>query len=218
MLVAAAQTAFPVPTIDLIYPSPNGTVFDTNCGELLKTTVSRTTIEEAVRRTPELQALWDREGPVYLATTFTEIGLPFPYKEMQAALTVCPGVISMSAPLFISAGRYLPSSKTRYPDWHFVETLYHELMHTYIRRVRDTSALRRKYATEAPVTLNHLHVMALEKMVLLKMGKVDELKRIGTDYRTTFPAAYKRAWEIVDAIEGPEPFVNELKKLAQTSR
>jgi hypothetical protein len=62
-VIAAAQTAFPIPTIYPIYTAPNGTIFDSNSGELPKTTVSRAAVEEAVRRRPELQALWDRRNP-----------------------------------------------------------------------------------------------------------------------------------------------------------
>ena len=215
---AAAQTTIPIPIIDLIYPAPNGTIFDSNCGELLKTTVNRTAIEEAVRRRPELQALWEREGQAYLSATFSEIGLPFPYKEMQAYLTVCPGVIPMAAPLFINVSRYLSSAATRYPDAHFVETLYHELMHTYIHPVVATSALRKKYAAEPRVVLSHLHVMALEKMVLLKLGNAEELKLVASGYQSVLPPEYKRAWEIVDKIEGYQPLVNELKQLAVPGR
>jgi hypothetical protein len=217
-VMAAAQTSIPIPTIDLIYPAPNGTIFDTYCGELLKTTVSRAAVEETMRRRPELQALWDREGQAYLSTTFSEIGLPFPYKEMQAYLTVCPGVIPMAAPLFMNVSRYLSSAATRYPDAHFVETLYHELMHTYIHPVVATSALRKKYASEPRAVVSHLHVMALEKMVLLKMGKEDELKRVASEYQSVLPPEYRRAWEIVDKIEGYQPMVNELKQLTGSGR
>jgi hypothetical protein len=190
-------------------------VFDVNCGELVKTTVNPEAIKEAVRRAPEFQAMWDREGPAYLSATFDEIGLPFPYTEMQAAITVCPGVRSMSTPLMLNVTRYLSSAKTRDPDWLFVETVYHELMHTYVRRVNANSVLRKKYAAEAPVVLNHLHVMALEKFALLKLGKTDELTRVGVDYETLLPPPYKRAWEIVNDIEGHQAFVNELKQLVR---
>jgi hypothetical protein len=217
-VTGTAQTPFQVPAIDLIYPAPNGTIFDVNCRALLKTTISEAAVEETVRRRPQLQTLWDREGPAYLSTTFSEIGLPFPYKEMQATLTVCSAVPSMSAPLFVNVVSFLPSAVTRYPDSNFVETLYHELMHTYVRRVNATSELRKKYKAEPPLVLNHLHVMALEKMVLLKLGKTEELKVVISDYQSVLPPAYKRAWEIVDKIEGHQPFVAELKQLSTDNR
>jgi len=210
----AAQTHLQIPTIDLVYPAPNGSIFDVFCGTLLKINISQAAVEETVHRRPELQLLWDREGPTYLSATFSEIGLPFPYKEMQATLTVCTGVPSMSAPLFVSVRNFLPSAVARYPDSHFVERLYHELMHTYVSRVNATSELRKKYKAEPPLVLNHLHVMALEKMVLLKLEKTEELKLLTVDYEPVLPPEYKRAWEIVDKIEGHRPFVAELKQLS----
>ena len=66
-LMAFSQTVSPpsgsVPTIYLVYQGPNGTVFDVNCGELLKTTVSPESVNEAVRlRVPKI-----------LTTSFPEI-------------------------------------------------------------------------------------------------------------------------------------------------
>lgn len=215
--IASAQS-FPVPAVDVIYPAPSGTIFDAGCGALLKTTVAPEVIQQAVRRAPEFQAIWEREGPAYLSTTFAEIGLPYPYKEVQASLTVCTGVISMSSPLFVNVVKFLPSAPRRYPDSHFVEILYHELMHTYVRKVRDVSALRKKYADESPVCLSHLHVMALEKLVLVKLGKTEDLKLLASEYQNSLSAPYKRAWTIVNDIEGHEVFIQELKQLASPNQ
>jgi len=204
-----------LPVIDILYPDPNGSILDGACGGLLKTTVKPERVQEAVRRVPELQALWDQEGAEYLKTTFQEIGLTFPYREMQATLTVCPGVVTMSSPLLFSVKQYLPSSAVRLPDEHFVEQLYHELMHHYVRQARDASALRKKYETEGQRTLSHLHVVSLEKFVLTQMGKAEELKRVETDYLNSPNPGYPRAWKIVSE-EGYEPFLNELKQYARS--
>lgn len=189
-----------------------------NCADMLKTTVEPEWIAEAVRRVPEFQAWWDREAEGYLSTTFREVGLRFPYAEVQAALTVCPGVRSMSTPLIINVRRYLASSETRSPNWLLAETIYHELMHVYVRPVHDVSALRKKYSSEHPVVLNHLHVMALEKFVLLKLRRAEELARVGLDYVNVLPPQYKRAWTIVSEIEGHQAFIDELKQLARDTR
>lgn len=213
-----APDAAAIPAVYLLYPPPNGTIFDINCGELLKTEVKPESVAEVVRRAPEFQALWDAEGPAYLRATLAEIGLPYPYRDVPAALTVCPGVRSMSLPLMINVRRFLAAAPTRDPDWLLVETVYHELMHTYVRPVNAESALRRKYAGEPPAVLNHLHVMALEKWALLKLGKTEELKRVGLDYQTLLPPSYKRAWAIVNDIEGHEAFIAELKHAARSQR
>jgi predicted nucleic acid-binding protein len=214
---AASGSAAPasLPKVYLLYPAPDGSVFDRNCSDTLKDApvIDRKWIDETVRRAPEFQRSWDAEGPAYLTTTFDAIGLAFPYVEMQAALTVCP-VLSMSLPLMINVRRFLASAGNRTPDWFLPMLVFHELMHTYTRPVNTTSALRKKHASEPALVLNHLHVLALEKFVLTKLGKADELKWLDQSYRTTAPPAYKRAWEIVND-EGVDAFLNELKAAAR---
>jgi hypothetical protein len=68
-----------------------------------------------------------------------------------------------------------------------------------------------KYRDELPTTKYHLHVMAIEKMTLIKLNRPEELKTIDHDYRSGPDPAYKRAWEIVNDIEGWKPFIDELK-------
>jgi hypothetical protein len=69
-----------IPKVSFLYPAPYGTVFDRNCPQLLKTQVDAEWVRETVRRLPEFQERWDREGPAYLSATFAEIGLKFPYR------------------------------------------------------------------------------------------------------------------------------------------
>jgi hypothetical protein len=114
----------------------------------------------------------------------------------------------------INVRSFLSTAQDPAPPGFFSEVVFHELMHHYVSPVFAVSALRKKYATEPPVTLYHLHVMALEKFALLKLGKADELKHLDYLYRTDpSPAYYKRAWEIVNDIEGYEVFIKELKLL-----
>lgn len=49
-------------------------------------------------------------------------------------------------------------------------------------------------------------MMAMEKMTLLKLNRLDDLKTIDYEYRNRPDPAYKRAWEIVNDIEGYQPF------------
>ncbi len=202
------------PLIDLVYRPPNGTVFDANCNTMLKTTIDPEAVKAALQRQPELQQLLNREIGAYLSATYAEIGLPYPYQEVQATLTVCPGVISMSAPLFLNVSRFLPTAPKREPDWYFVEILYHELMHSYVAPASTGSSFRKKYAAEDRVVLSHLHVMALEKFVLLKLGRAEELKHVAEWYQASPSPAYKRAWEIVDQLEDYQAFLKELKQYA----
>lgn len=205
-----------IPRIRILYP-PNGTIFDRQCPELMKTTIKPEWVQETVRRVPEFQALWDKDGAAYLSATLAEIGLTFPYREMQVTLTVCPTIRGGSLPLMVNTLPYLSSvqAEARQPvslDL-FVETVFHEVMHHYTPRVYASSALYKKYATESPIVLSHLHVAAIEKFVLLKLGKAEVLKLVDRAYRNSPIAGYKRAWEIVNDLEGYEPFIKELKLL-----
>ena len=202
------------PRIRLLYT----TILDRECANLTKTDIDGAWVQEGIRRTPEFQALWDTNGRIYLEAALSEAGLPFPYLEMQVYLTVCPVINGMSAPLLVNLRPFLQSTLAlpgkRWPMWFLAELIFHELLHHYVSPVQEKSVLRQKYSSETVVTRNHLHVMALEKTVFLKIGLSDELKFIGEDYRTNAGPAYKRAWEIVNEIEGERPFLKEIQALA----
>ena len=76
-------------------------------------------------------------------------------------------------PLLINMRPFLASTATitefQWPEWYFPGLVFHELMHHYVGPVSPVSKLRRKYSTEVPQTVNHLHVMALEKVVFSRL-------------------------------------------------
>jgi hypothetical protein len=200
-----------VPKIFLVYPK-NGTPFDRECGSFMQKPVEKSAIDETANRLGELQDLWDKDGALFMETALREVGVPFPYSEMQATLTVCD-LSSVSSPLIINVRGFLSSAVNQHPLWAFPEIVFHEVMHTYVRNVYDISPLRKKYASEPPVVLNHLHEMALEKMILVKLNRTELLNWVDNRYRNLFPPVYKRAWEIVNDIEGYEAFIDELKAM-----
>src|SRR5262245_66303374 len=87
--VQTKRTPFAIPRIDILYP-PYGTIFDRTCSQFLKgEEISSEWIAEAGRLRPTLQEQWQNEGPKYLSVVIEQIGISFPYKEMQAVLIVC---------------------------------------------------------------------------------------------------------------------------------
>jgi hypothetical protein len=214
----APVVAQELPKVYLVYQAPDGSIFDRgDCANLSKTPVKREWVQETVKRRLEFQSLWDTHGVAYLRAAVSEIGTPFPYREMQAYLTVCPSVSSKSDPLLLNVGIFMSGAETPQPLWIFALMTYHELMHHYVRPVLTTSALVKKYASEMPATRQHLHVLALEKLALMKVGPQDRLKSWDAEYRSGFFAkslpAYKRAWEIVNDLEGHDAFLQELKAM-----
>jgi hypothetical protein len=206
----SSQPAQP-PVIEILYP-PGGSLLDRLCKSGFKRPVNDEALSAAVRQRPVFQKQWDAEGPVYLNAAMGEIGLDFPYREMQATLTVCLPA-STSVPLIIDVTPFLPTAAKRAPDWEFVEVVFHELMHAYVSPVFAGSGLMNKYKNELPTTRYHLHVMAMEVMTLRKLNRMDRLKIIEQDYRNGPDPAYKRAWEIVNDIEGYQRFIEELRVL-----
>lgn len=200
-----------LPVVEILY-LPGGSLLDRLCKSDFKMPVDDQAVEAAAQKRPEFQKQWDAEGPAYLNAALSEVGLDFPYREMQATLTVCLPA-STSIPLVIDVKEFLPTAKKPAPAWEFSEIVFHELMHTYVSPVLAHSALIKKYQNEAPTTRYHLHVMAIEKMTLLRLNRIDGLKVIDRDYRNGPETAYKRAWEIVNEIEGYQPFIEELKAL-----
>ncbi len=207
LAIPAAAAKHPaIPKVDVVYP-PFGTIFDRTCGSFMKSHgPSNDQIEAAGRLRARLQEVWDAEGPKYLAAAFDEIGAEFPYGEVQVYLTTCD-LSAMSGPIMVNVSRFLPGAAHGAPIEEFVEDTFHELMHNYTMSVRG-SAMRRKYAKEPPIVVNHLHVMALEKFVLTKLGKKEMLASLEKGYATD--PQYERAWQIMNA-EGEKVFLDELK-------
>lgn len=211
--VSTTTATTKLPVVEILYP-PGGSLLDRLCKSDFKMQVDDKAVQAAVRKRPEFQKQWDAEGPAYMNAALTEVGLDFPYREMQATLTVCLPA-STSVPLVVDVTKFLPTGREPAPAWEFSEIVFHELMHTYVSPVLAHSALIKKYQNEVPTTKYHLHVMAIEKMTLLRLNRIEDLKFIDRDYRNGPDPAYKRAWEIVNDIEGYQPFIEELQRSAK---
>lgn len=197
-----------VPKVNLVYIKAGP--FDRECGSSLNKPVKQEDMDELSARLSEFQAIWDKEGSVYLQTILKETGRSFPRQEVDATLTACD-FPSMSSPLIIYTKGFLSSAARPHAVSVFPIVVFHELMHIFLRPVKDSSLLQRKYASESALTQGQLRVMALEKFVLVKLGREDVIKWLDTRYRIRFSPEHRRAWEIVNDIEGHEAFIAELK-------
>ena len=163
--------------------------FDQSCERWHNTKIEPQWYEELKTKIKAFQDGWDHEAPLLLGTTIAAINKPFPYKEMLATLTLCP-IQSMSRPLLINVRPFLdgPAQQKLRPMFLFAALVFHELLHTYViaARSQSTSALLERYKSEEPVVKNHLHLMAVMKMVYLKLGREEQLKQIiETDSQAT---------------------------------
>ena len=205
-----------VPKITIDYPG----VIESNCKALGLKTGDPSMVSELRERLPSWRAAWDKDGPRLLAELRRAVGKPFQFGESIAILQTCEGLNSTSYPLILDARKSLAGGMYGGRADMFVNDLFHELTHRYIRDIlgdgdrlpfKETPMML-KYQAESPFVRTHLHLYALHKIIYRRLGLVDTwnaevaIKRS----RPTQAAAYIRALDIVDA-EGQDVFVAELK-------
>jgi hypothetical protein len=89
--------------------------------------------------------------------------------------------------------------------------VFHELLHTYVIGALGQSALLGKYKDEEPIVKAHVHLMAVMKTVYLKLNREEQLQQIIERDSANDNPGYKRAWQIVNDLEGHQAFVQELR-------
>jgi hypothetical protein len=195
------------PRLDFEYSD----VWTSVCAELTKEEIPRPLERAAQALVPEMAREWEANAPALLGTTVELVGARFQATELHAVLSVCR-TPSMSHPLVINVRRYV-SRLDRPPDKALiVGAVFHEVLHWYVNPLvpRD-SRLIEKYRGQPELVLRHLHLLALQKQVYLKLGRGEELARIVEADGALPNPAYRRAWQIVNEVEGSAPFVAELK-------
>jgi hypothetical protein len=149
----------------------------------------------------EFEKLWEGEGRRLLETTEAITGKTFPPQEITVRLTLCDIPSETTGTNIVINMRFALKSFTPSPVSmrYKVETLFHELLHVFLTQhpVRDSSLLKEQ-AAEPERTRDHLHLLALQKAVLLKLHEPEVLREtIAVD--SELPGGYyKRAWEIVN--------------------
>lgn len=186
--------------------------FDEVCSNKLNYSIAPGWQDELMKRMPAWQTLWDHEGELLLKTSIKIAGKPYPESSYKAALSLC-SFPSMSAPLIVNS-RYALDSFTKTPISNevFISTVFHELLHTYIDSfLHKNTPLLEKYKSESKGVVNHLHLLALEKGVYLKLGWGAKLKAVIAKDESLPNKDYKRAWQIINEKQNYLHFIFELR-------
>ena len=189
-------------------------------------------------RLGEFRAAWAKDGPALLAENVRLTGQPFRFRETIAALSACPDFPSMSLPLTINAVRFTqaylsspapppapvglgrvgppPGPRKVAPLSEFSTTLWHEVTHRYVHdiifaKAGHTTPLLQKYAAESQITRSHLHLFALNQLIMRKLGRESEFDAQEQSLKSRGMQDYIRAIAIVRG-EGAEKFVRELAR------
>jgi hypothetical protein len=173
---------------------------------------------ELLSRQPEFEKLWESERLRLLSATEAISGKAFPSQEITARLTLCntpsesfAGMDRVSVNMRYALKSFTP---TPVPMRYKAATLFHELLHIFLSRhpITDSSLLK-AHAAEPDRVRNHLHLLALQKAVLLKLNEHETLKEVITIDSELPGGYYKRAWAIINAAEG-----EYLKYVAEISK
>ena len=192
-------------------------LYDSICGQAPGKNVQAAWSEEADQRTPQFEAWWRAEEATLTHELFKLYGLGFSRTELTATLSACPRSSSTSDPLVLVVNRYLKTYHPEFPSetrgFIFADQVFHELLHNWLGEHRpETTRLLEKYKNEEQIVKNHLHLMAMQKDIYTELGRTDLLLWLEQQYSRGPDPAYRRAWEIVNRLEGYQSFVFELKK------
>lgn len=183
---------------------------------------------EAERRLPEFRAAWAKYGPPLLRETEAVVGRPFKFHETLATLHVCEAhPDGVSYPLAVNLSLFLNAYGGEYrgdprADELFVNLVYHEILHRYIRDIvgagkgepMKATPLLLRHAQEHLFVRTHLHVIGIEKLVYRRLGKPEIPATMWGDNENP---AYKRAYQLANDI-GAEAIVADLRNVPSDLR
>ncbi len=172
--------------------------------------------DEVTRDLPRVHELWDALGPKLLTATEKITGKQFSRRDVEIRLTLC-NLPSESSHGDIKVNmRFALHTFTKDPVSlrYKVSLFYHELLHEFVdKNLPAHSELLRQHASEPERVRDHLHLLALEKAVYLRLGLKEELAEIIRVDGELPNGFYKRAWEIVNTGETTHlKYVDELKE------
>lgn len=181
-----------------------------------KASITEDTKKQLASQLPKLIAAWETDAPLL----FGEVISTF-HRGIEAETRI--GIINLSHGSSYGSHRFLIFGLRWFLDpepWlhsvsredAFSALVFHELLHVWVDENinKDLSPMLAKYRSEDFDVLDHLHLMAIQKMVYLKIGRLDLLEYIGKSYASYQGPLYRRAWEIVNDIEGYEALVQDI--------
>ena len=211
LVIGSCQAPVAKPAVTIVY-SPG---LDSVCSFIRGGKIQESWTKELKERKKEFENLWATVGPKLINKTEALIGKPFPAKDFTVRLTLC----NLPSQSFVGIGINMRHALNSFgsspvPMRYKVDTLFHELLHKYLSEYSvSVSELLATRTEESTRVRNHLHLLALQKAVLLEVGDLDALSDV-IQIDSQLPGGhYKRAWEIVNVTDKEYlRYVAELRK------
>jgi hypothetical protein len=169
---------------------------------------------ELNRRLPEISALWESVGPAWVAAVTAATKKPFSApKTVHLTLTDRPSNSLLGVTVNM---RYALRSftATPVPMRYKIDTVFHEALHGFVsRNTPRGSPLLAQHTAEPACVRNHLHLLALQKDVLLRTNDLAALQQVVAIDSQLPSGCYRRAWALVNATPGTyRQYVAELSQ------
>jgi hypothetical protein len=171
-------------------------------------------VAELRSRLPEFRALWQSVGPRMIRTASALTRKPFaPVGPVRLKLCKLPSN-AFFGPLVNMRFALRSFAKSPVALRYKVDTALHELLHEFVaRNTPADSRLLAAHSSEPVCVRNHLHLLALQKAVLLELGDGPSLDQVVAVDSQLPSACYRRAWALVNETEAAyKPFVEELSR------
>lgn len=184
------------PLISLRYDAPA----DERCASAHGYEIKEAWVEELRSRLPEMQALWESAAPPMLAAVRKLTNKSLDPLPATVLLTLCDSPsqsrFGISVNMRFALGAFTANPV---PLRYKVDTAFHELLHGFVsRHVPENSPLLERHKSESACVRNHLHLLSLQKAVLLSLGQQTELEQV-IRIDTQLPSGcYSKAWAIVN--------------------
>ena len=169
---------------------------------------------ELRERLPEFTSLWRTAGPAMTQAVIKITGRPFT-PPSKVTLTLCEVPSNSFFGVTVNM-RYALRSFTASPVplRYKMDTVFHEMLHEFVgHNTPRASALLTAYSSESLCVRNHLHLLALQKAVLISTGEIAELEQVIALDSLLPSGCYKRAWSIVNGT--PSTYQTFLAEIAQ---
>lgn len=172
---------------------------------------------ELDKQLPALKVVWEKDAPLLFKQLFSVFNCGIKAKE-RTAIFYLTSAWSYGSDRFLVLGLRWTLDPQPWVfkvnrEEGFTVTIFHELLRIWVdENISQESPLLKKYSTEGSEVRNHIHLMALQKMVYQKLGREDILDMLDEQYRKHCLASYCRAWEIVNDIEGCEAVLQDIGK------
>jgi hypothetical protein len=169
---------------------------------------------ELQARLPEFRRLWELQAPQLSRAVTRLTGKPFTPGGI-ISLTLCDTPSNSFGGVTVNMRYALRTYVAEpVPMRYKVDTAFHETLHRFVSpRVPRNSTLLAAIPRESVCVRNHVHLLALQKAVLLDLGETEALAQVIAIDSQLPSGCYRRAWLLVNEHEHKyKGYVSELAR------